>query len=55
MLQGLAEMARCWLAMRDGAWLPRLDDVRETEDMLIHMQEDHPEMFEDNKGGTRDD
>jgi TRAP-type mannitol/chloroaromatic compound transport system permease small subunit len=37
MLQGLAEMMRCWLAMRSGEWLDRLDDVRETEDMLIHM------------------
>lgn len=37
MLQGLAEMLRCWLAMRSGQWLERLDDVRETEDMLMHM------------------
>jgi len=37
MLQGLAEMMRCWLAMRSGEWLERLDDVRETEDMLMHM------------------
>jgi TRAP-type mannitol/chloroaromatic compound transport system permease small subunit len=37
MLQGLAEMMRCWLAMRSGDWLDRLDDVRETEDMLMHM------------------
>ena len=38
MLQGLAEMMRCWLAMRSGQWLDRLDDVRETEDMLMHME-----------------
>ena len=38
MLQGLAEMLRCWLAMRSGEWLERLDDVRETEDMLMHME-----------------
>lgn len=38
MLQGVAEMLRCWLAMRSGHWLERLDDVRETEDMLMHMQ-----------------
>lgn len=37
MLQGLAELMRCWLAMRSGEWLDRLDDVRETEDMLMHM------------------
>ncbi|MCU9840166.1 TRAP transporter small permease subunit [Ruegeria sp. WL0004] len=51
MLQGLAEMARCWLAMRSGEWLPRIDDVKETEDMLMHMQEDHPEMFRAQAGG----
>jgi TRAP-type mannitol/chloroaromatic compound transport system permease small subunit len=39
MLQGLAEMARCWMAMRSGRWLDRMDDVRETEDMLMHMDE----------------
>ena len=38
MLQGIAEMMRCWIAMRTGKWLERLDDVRETEDMLIHAQ-----------------
>ena len=37
MLQGLAEMMRCWMAMRSGQWLERLNDVRETEDMLMHM------------------
>ena len=39
MLQGLAEMARCWIAMRTGSWLERLDDVHETEDMLMHMDQ----------------
>ncbi|WP_299852551.1 TRAP transporter small permease subunit [uncultured Roseovarius sp.] len=39
MLQGLAEMMRCWLAMKTGRWLERLDDVHETEDMLMHMEE----------------
>ena len=45
MLQGLAELGRCWMAMRDGQWLARLDDVRETEDMLMHMQDDHPDLL----------
>ena len=31
-------MMRCWLAMRTGQWLERLDDVHETEDMLMHMK-----------------
>lgn len=39
MLQGLAELARCWRAMKTGQWPERLDDVRETEDMLMHMSE----------------
>jgi len=39
LLQGVAELMRCWKAMRSGEWLERLDDVRETEDMLAHMAE----------------
>lgn len=38
-LQGLAELVRCWKAMRTGVWMERLDDVRETEDMLMHMED----------------
>jgi TRAP-type mannitol/chloroaromatic compound transport system permease small subunit len=36
MLQGLAELMRCWKAMTTGVWMERLDDVHETEDMLMH-------------------
>jgi len=43
MIQGFAELMRCWIAMRDGVWPERLDDVQETEDMLMHMSKDHPE------------
>ncbi|MEM7464270.1 MAG: TRAP transporter small permease subunit [Pseudomonadota bacterium] len=39
LLQGFAEILRCWNAMRTGVWMERLDDVRETEDMLMHMDE----------------
>lgn len=28
LLQGLAELARCWRAMKTGEWLERLEDVR---------------------------
>lgn len=38
-LQGLAELARCWIAMRTGKWPDRLDDVKETEDILMDIQE----------------
>ena len=34
-VQGVAEMIRCWHAMKSGEWMERLDDVRETEDILI--------------------
>ena len=34
-LQGIAEVLRCWRAMRSGIWLERLEDVRETSDALV--------------------
>ncbi len=37
-LQGFAELARCWQAMKTGVWMKRLDDVKETEDMLMDME-----------------
>lgn len=39
-IQGFAEMLRCWNAMRTGVWMERLDDVRETEDVLLTTQQD---------------
>ncbi len=38
-LQGIAEMFRCWNAMKTGVWMDRLDDVKETEDLLIDIEE----------------
>jgi TRAP-type mannitol/chloroaromatic compound transport system permease small subunit len=49
LLQGLAELVRCWGAMRTGVWLERLDDVRETEDMLMHMDTSMVPEFETTK------
>ncbi|MEP1929775.1 MAG: TRAP transporter small permease subunit, partial [Roseibium sp.] len=43
-IQGFAELMRCFIAMRTGVWPDRIDDVRETEDMLMHVKEDHPEL-----------
>jgi TRAP-type mannitol/chloroaromatic compound transport system permease small subunit len=40
MLQGIAEAVRCIICIRTGAWPPRLQDVQETETMLINEQED---------------
>ncbi len=42
-LQGIAECMRCYKAMRENVWLPRLEDARETEDML----QDQAHGFED--------
>jgi len=35
-LQGIAEMLRCVLCLREGAWPPRLHDVEELESVLQH-------------------
>ena len=40
MLQGIAEMVRCVVCIRTGAWPKRLHDVQETETMLMNEQED---------------
>lgn len=34
-IQGIAELMRCWLAIRTGVWQKRLPDVHETEDLLM--------------------
>ncbi|NDA17920.1 MAG: TRAP transporter permease DctQ, partial [Alphaproteobacteria bacterium] len=38
-LQGTAELIRCWRAMKTGVWMDRLDDVKETEEMLTQQVE----------------
>jgi len=38
-LQGLAEMLRCVLCLRDNAWPSRIGDVEELELQLIHQHE----------------
>ena len=37
-IQGIAELMRCWIAIRTGVWTKRLKDVSETEALL--MEED---------------
>lgn len=39
--QGIAEMLRCWNAMRTGMWMERLDDVRESEDVLMAQAQEN--------------
>ncbi|MCB1884437.1 MAG: TRAP transporter small permease subunit [Geminicoccaceae bacterium] len=38
-LQTLAEMARCWRCLKEGAWPPRLHDVEEMETAVLHQHE----------------
>jgi len=33
-IQGVAECMRCYLAIKTNKWMPRLEDARETEDVL---------------------
>ena len=49
LLQGLAEMTRCVICIRTGAWPPRLHDVQETETMLMNEQEDLRRLEEEQK------
>ena len=36
-LQGIAEVLRCIICIRDNAWPPRLHDVEELEDVLVQQ------------------
>ncbi|MGH8736175.1 MAG: TRAP transporter small permease subunit [Burkholderiales bacterium] len=38
-LQGLAELTRCVVCLRNGQWPPRLHDVEELETAILHEQE----------------
>jgi TRAP-type mannitol/chloroaromatic compound transport system permease small subunit len=35
LLQGIAELMRCWIAMRTGVWTERVQDVHETDQVLM--------------------
>ena len=41
LIQGVAQVFRCILCLRDGRWLAAEDDVEETETILLHIREDH--------------
>ncbi|MEO1206761.1 MAG: TRAP transporter small permease subunit [Pseudomonadota bacterium] len=47
MLQGLAEVCRCIICLREGKWPPREQDVEETESALLHQAEDHEKLQAD--------
>jgi hypothetical protein len=39
LIQGVAEIIRCLLCLRLGAWPQRLRDVEEMETVILHEQE----------------
>jgi len=41
LIQGVAQVFRCILCLRDGRWLAAEADVEETETILMHNREDH--------------
>jgi TRAP-type mannitol/chloroaromatic compound transport system permease small subunit len=47
LLQGIAEVMRCIMCLRDGRWPRRLHDVEEIESAVLHVRED-----EARTGGT---
>jgi TRAP-type mannitol/chloroaromatic compound transport system permease small subunit len=40
LVQGVAEVMRCIMCLRDGVWPRRLDDVEEIESAVLHVHED---------------
>jgi TRAP-type mannitol/chloroaromatic compound transport system permease small subunit len=40
LVQGIAEVMRCIICLRDGRWPLRLHDVEEIESAVIHVHED---------------
>jgi TRAP-type mannitol/chloroaromatic compound transport system permease small subunit len=46
-LQGLAEVLRCLVCLRDGSWPPRLHDVEELEQQILR---EHATQAEQTRG-----
>ena len=44
LMQGIAQVFRCILCMKTGIWPPHLEDVEETETMLMHGKEDEEQV-----------
>ena len=43
-IQGIAEVIRCVICLREGEWPQRRHDVEEMESVLLHAKEEHPEL-----------
>lgn len=52
LLQGIAQVMRCIICMRTGAWPIHLEDVEETETMLVHAKEDEAQLRREMGLGT---
>jgi TRAP-type mannitol/chloroaromatic compound transport system permease small subunit len=50
LLQGIAEITRCIICIREGAWPQRLHDVEETESVVIREHLEHREPHAPNSG-----
>ncbi|MEK9671074.1 MAG: TRAP transporter small permease subunit [Rhodospirillaceae bacterium] len=46
-LQGIAQVIRCVICMKEGAWPAHLHDVEELETTLVHAREDEQETADD--------
>ena len=53
LLQGIAEIIRCIICIREGSWPQRLHDVEETESVVIreHMEHQQHYVHDAGKGG----
>lgn len=51
-LQGVAQVFRCIICIRTGLWPAHLEDVEETETMLIHGKEDEAQLRDEMDLGT---
>jgi TRAP-type mannitol/chloroaromatic compound transport system permease small subunit len=50
LLQGIAEIIRCVICIREGAWPQRLHDVEETESIILQEQRIHGQSAEPQAG-----
>jgi len=46
-LQGVAQVIRCIICLREGEWPAHLHDVEEIEAMLLHQKEDEQRLAEE--------
>ena len=55
-VQGVSECVRCLIAMRTGVWVPRHEDVRETENLLLDesVAEPHLALTRRTQSGPRE-